>query len=228
MSVVGTSGTTIGGFLSGAGNLISGNSNVGIDIIGTSTTDTLVAGNLIGTDALGTTSLGNFGSGVSIVSSGSNTVGGTLAGAGNVISGNGRNGLSIGGPGANDNLVQGNWIGTNAAEAETIPNGNRDVRIEKDATGNTIGGSTAAARNIISDSDGDGVVLGGGIQNVVEGNYIGVNDSGTATAGNARYGVYVLEADRTSNSVTSSRAPRQVAGSRAEAAAARATRSSAT
>ena len=204
VSIVDTSGTTIGGTVSGAGNLISGNSNVGINIIGTSTTDTLVAGNLIGTDALGTTSLGNFGCGVSIVSSGGNTIGGVVAGAGNVISGNGRNGLSIAGPGANDNLVQGNWIGTNATDAETIPNGNRDVRIEEDATGNTIGGSTAAARNIISDSNGDGVVLGGGIQNLVEGNYIGVNDSGTATAGNARYGVYVLEADRTSNSVTSS------------------------
>ena len=200
----GASDYTNGGTASGTLNVISGNTSDGVEIIGAGTTGNVVAGNLIGTDITGTVAIGNGIGGVSIVSSSDNLIGGTAAGAGNVISGNQRNGLSIGGPGANDNLVQGNWIGTNATEAETIPNGDRGVQIEKDAASNTIGGSIVAARNVISDNNGDGVVLGGGIQNVVEGNYIGVNDSGTTTAGNARYGVFVLEADRTSNSVPSS------------------------
>ena len=49
----------------------------------------LVAGNFIGTNAAGTAALGNSDNGVRIVGCPGNTVGGTAAGAGNVISGNG-------------------------------------------------------------------------------------------------------------------------------------------
>ncbi len=94
----------------GAGNLISGNGNPaalqsgygygsGVDIYsnGTSVTGTLVEGNLIGTDITGTQPLGNLLDGVHIQDSASNsTIGGTVAGAGNLIANNGANGVTVG------------------------------------------------------------------------------------------------------------------------------------
>ena len=52
----------------------------------------MVQGNFIGTDVSGTTALGNR-DGVYIQSSNGNTIGGTTAGARNVISGNNRDGV---------------------------------------------------------------------------------------------------------------------------------------
>ena len=48
----------------------------------------VVQGNFIGTDRTGLVALGNSGNGVDIVGSDHDTIGGTAAGAGNVISGN--------------------------------------------------------------------------------------------------------------------------------------------
>src|SRR5205814_1904684 len=72
-----------------------------------------VEGNYLGTDAAGTAGVPNA-SGVWIEGAG-NTVGGTTAGARNVISGNVRLGVVIDGPGASGNVVQGNYSGTDAA-----------------------------------------------------------------------------------------------------------------
>jgi hypothetical protein len=55
--------------------------------------------------------------------------------------------------------------------------------IEVAGTGNTLGGTTTAARNIISGNSNDGVLVDStGSGNVVMGNYIGVNRSGAALA----------------------------------------------
>ena len=102
----GSSDNTIGGAAAGDGNVISGNGNgPGVQIIGSS--GNVVQGNLIGTDASGTTALGNQ-YGVYITGSSDNTIGGAAAGAGNVISGNIRDGVFILG---DSNSVQGNYIG---------------------------------------------------------------------------------------------------------------------
>ena len=198
-----SAGNTVGGTTSGAGNLISGNSDAGIVISGTSAIDNLVAGNLIGTNGADTKALNNFSFGVQIVEGAHNTIGGTTAAAANVISGNLLNGVSISGPGTNDNLVSGNDIGTDLTGMIAIANG-RGVQVEEDATGNTIGGATASARNIISGNTGNGVVLGGGIRNVVAGNFIGINSAGSAALANGNNGVYILEAAATGGGVSSS------------------------
>ena len=110
----GTSGNTIGGTIGGSGNVISANGNGGIWINGAS--DDLVEGNMIGTDSTGTLGLGNTYSGVYIDAGASdNTVGGTLPGAGNVISGNHKYGIVITGQGTNQNVVTGNKIGTDVS-----------------------------------------------------------------------------------------------------------------
>src|SRR5262249_57816492 len=58
-------------------------------------------------------------------------------------------------------------------------------------TANTIGGSPAAARNVISGNTTDGVRISGTgtTGNVVAGNYIGTNAAGTAAVPNVQQGV---------------------------------------
>ena len=80
----------------------------------------------------GTLDLGNANQGIAVyLTSNTNTViGGTAAGAGNVISGNGGEGVRIQDAGTTGTLVQGNKIGTNAAGTAAIPNTNAGVRID--------------------------------------------------------------------------------------------------
>ena len=86
--------------------------------------------------------------------------------------------------------VQGNYIGTNAAGTAALANGSSGVLISGSAD-NTIGGTTAAARNIISGNTGDGIdITGSGTTgNLVEGNYIGTNAAGTAAVANQLAGI---------------------------------------
>ncbi len=111
----------------------------------------------------------------------SNTIGGTAAGAGNVISGNRDHGVEIDDTGTTNTLVQGNIIGLNPAGTVKIENGATGVQITNGAQSNTIGGTTAAARNIISGNHAQGItILGAGTNlNLVQGNYIGVNVNGS-------------------------------------------------
>jgi len=94
------------------GNVISGNGYDGVQL-DDSADSNVIAGNKIGTDVSGTVALGNSFNGVG-VNAGcyGNTIGGTALGDGNVISANAIRGLVISGDGADDNLVQGNSIGT--------------------------------------------------------------------------------------------------------------------
>src|SRR5262249_43563465 len=113
----------------------------------------LVEGNYIGTDVTGTQPLGNKALGVVIGAIASNnTVGGTVAGAGNLISANGIHGVYIDGSnnvGTTANVVQGNFIGTDVSGALALGNAEDGVYI-RDATNNTVGGTTAGAGNVIA------------------------------------------------------------------------------
>src|SRR5262249_28502580 len=108
-------GNTVGGTTIGAGNVISGNATgVLIDRHGTGNS---IQGNLVGTNLTGTAKLPN-GDGIKIAGS-ENTIGGTVAGAGNVISGNAGAGIDILG---SHNLVQGNSVGANSAGRARLAN----------------------------------------------------------------------------------------------------------
>ncbi len=89
---------------------------------------------------------------------------------------------------ANNITVEGNHIGTNVGGTAAAGNYYHGVAIA--STGNTIGGDTAAKRNVISGNTLDGVCIFQGSANV-QGNYIGTNASGTAAMGNNEYGVYI-------------------------------------
>ena len=196
----GASANTIGGAGSAATNVISGNSKNGIYLLGSGTTGNVVLGNLIGTNAAGTASIGNS-DGVEIAFSASgNTVGGTVSGASNVISGNTGYGIEIGG--ANSNLVLGNFIGTNSADATGLGNSGSGIIIENGASANTIGGTASGAANVISGNVNDGISVydTGTSNNVVLGNLIGANATGSAALPNTLSGI-AIAAGATANTI---------------------------
>lgn len=146
----GSSNNRIGFTAPGERNLISANGGTGVQI---STTGNRLQGNLIGTNAAGDAALGNAGSGVFLAGGADNTtVGGTLVGERNVISGNSQVGLMIS---ASGNIVQGNFIGTNAGGTAAIGNGTFGVNLNIGS--NTIGGTVAGAGNVISGNGTHGI-----------------------------------------------------------------------
>lgn len=112
-----TSNTTIGGTVSGAGNIISGNRRHGVLMDGASVTGTSIWGNFIGTDRTGTVNLGNGGSGVfTFLSAEDNWIGGVNPGEGNLIGHNSADGVTLSGMGTGQgyaNRVRGNQIFSN-------------------------------------------------------------------------------------------------------------------
>ena len=82
----------------------------------------VVQGNLIGTNAGGTAAIPNGHDGIFINDAPNNTIGGTAAGAGNLISGNGSVGIQLFGTLTSGNVIQGNALGLDAAGRPTLPN----------------------------------------------------------------------------------------------------------
>jgi titin len=188
----------------GSPNVISGNTDAaGVYIVDVGTKGNMVEGNLIGVDVTDSVKLGNF-IGVAIaVGATDNTVGGTTASAGNVISGNVRQGVFIGDAGTTGNMIEGNEIGTNQAGTIALGNGLSGVVIANGASGNTVGGTQTVAGNTISGNGDDGIDITNANtdNNTVEENLIGTNSLGTAALGNDSYGV-VISGGATNNAVT--------------------------
>jgi hypothetical protein len=144
----------------------------------------VIQGNFLGTDVSGTVGLGNSSDDVFINGVSNNLIGGTTFRARNIIAA-ATSGIMIAGSGATGNLVEGNYIGTDVTGRRALGNNSEGVAVR--APHNTIGGTTAAARNVIS-GNGAGVDLGDFTPamtgNRVEGNYIGTDPSGTTAVGN--------------------------------------------
>ncbi|MCH9664028.1 MAG: hypothetical protein K0U66_10310, partial [Gammaproteobacteria bacterium] len=191
---VGASSNIIGGTTAGARNVISGNGVRGVQLEGTGTNDNVVTGNYIGTDATGLLDRGNTWGGV-LIGNGAqnNTIGGTLAGSINIISGNNSFGIELDGVGTTGNSVLGNYIGTNVTGTTAIANTTAGIRIDNGASSNTIGGTTTSARNVISGNTGDGIYVtdSGTDGNVIQGNFIGTNAAGTAALANTDRGIQI-------------------------------------
>jgi hypothetical protein len=201
ITITNSTSTTVGGTTSGAGNVISGNKGDGIQLAGSGTTGTVVEGNYIGLDVTGALPLGNLGNGVTVkLGAGNNTIGGTTAGAGNVISGNTSDGVTITDAGTSNNLVAGNFIGTDVSGKVALGNLGNGITVEIGASNNTVGGTTPGARNIISSNAGNGIYLLDGYlfagnfitrntaNNDFEGNYIGTDVTGSIALGNSNDG----------------------------------------
>ncbi len=170
-------GNTVGGASPAERNIISGNTDGGIVLNGSGSTGNIITGNYIGTNAAGTDSLHND-FGIVINNASQNTIGGTVSGKRNLISGNTQGGVAINGTGSSGNIVIGNFIGTDVSGAQKISN--QFGIVITNAGNNIIGGTTAAERNIISGNIDSGILINGtgAEENHVLGNYIGVDVSG--------------------------------------------------
>jgi hypothetical protein len=91
------------------------------------------------------------------------------------------------------NTIVGNNVGVRADGTTAAGNGRVGVSLsDPNADNNTIGGTGAGQRNVISASLMDGVQINGGSGNLLRGNYIGTNATGTATIGNVQEGIRLL------------------------------------
>ncbi len=183
----------IGGTTPASRNIISGNSSRGV-FLGTMASSTTIQGNFIGTNASGTSAIGNNSGGIFAGGLGNDVIGGTAAGARNVISGNAVNaGVFVTYGGASLIIIQGNLIGTDVSG--TVALGNFfgiwvNHGVSNAAT--VIGGVGPAARNVVSGNRSHGVYLTGSTRgSQIQGNLIGTDINGTGPLGNLGNGVQI-------------------------------------
>lgn len=204
--VLGASNTIMGGTTAAARNLISGN-GTGISVAGSGigglSNNVRVQGNYIGTNPAGDAALPNRFTGIAVDEGTTNIlIGGTIAGAGNIIAASGSGGSNRGISLSNSTGggVQGNRIGTNANGTAALGNGGAGILINN-GNNNLIGGTSATARNIISGNRENGIYINS-TNATVQGNYIGTDASGTLDLGNGKpTGTAGIEINGTNNTI---------------------------
>jgi CSLREA domain-containing protein len=173
-------GLVINGFIHGTLNI---NSPDGEGIVLESGDGNVIEGNYLGTDVSGTLDLGNH-TGIRVSSfSMNNTIGGATSAERNLISGNNRFGIYSVGSATSGNLIEGNYIGVDVSGASAVPN--------LSGVNFNFGDGNAVRRNVISGNAGGAVIIGAGSNNVVQGNMIGTDSTGTAAIPNG-FGVQIL------------------------------------
>jgi hypothetical protein len=184
-----TGGNVIGGTAARDRNVISGNAKNGVQLYTAAASGNSIRGNYVGLDAAGRGALGNGQCGVAVDGAPNNLVGGFVAGARNVISGNATDGVLVADPGATGNRVWGNYVGTDARGVSQV--GNRSYGVEVSQPGNSVGAPFRGARNVISGNTKSGVVLylASATGNTVQGNFIGTDAAGRRDLGNGGRGV---------------------------------------
>lgn len=169
-------------------NVISGNSNVGVFVLGPDSSGIKVAGNHIGVGATGSTVVSNELDGIHILNTPQVMIGGTNAADRNVISGNGRHGIRVeSGYGSTGTVVAGNYIGLNASGTTVLPNQGNGVHGEF-THGIQVGGPSVAHRNVIAGNQ-YGIYVNKGDQWTVANNYVGVDVTAIAVRSNRAAGI---------------------------------------
>jgi len=176
----------------GQGNLIAGNGGHGIQIH-QDCTNNQILGNYIGTDVHGVSAWPNAYDGIALQGEpgpSNNVIGGSTASERNLISGNGQAGIKLS-DASHDNIIHGNYIGTNAAGTIALPNLSQGVMLWSGAHHNLVGGTTPAERNVLSGNGHEGVLVfqPSTVHNIIQGNYIGTDASGSAAIGNQGGGI---------------------------------------
>jgi hypothetical protein len=205
--------------LSGAiANVISGNAGNGITLAG-STGDVVVA-NRIGTNAGGARAIRNGGNGIWITRRSSrNEIGGTdfvdsatgqannptgdkgkvppvfvVPPLGNLISGNGRNGILID-AGSRNNVLNGNFIGTTRDGDGPVGNSGNGVWINAADRNSLVGckfvNNPFVYYNVVAGNGRNGLRITSSNDTVVQGNFFGIGANNTATVRNRLDGVRV-------------------------------------
>lgn len=175
-------------FVLGNGNVLSGNGEWGLFLIGS---NNLVAGNLVGTEPDGIGSAGNAAGGITIAGTGNRVGLGAFGTTGNVIAGNGGIGLEFSGTGGE---VAGNLIGISINGSAL---GNSGIGIQVFGDDHVIGTNEEFGRNDIANNT-IGIALGGSSTSadraLVQNNSIGFG-SGALEQGNSGSGVNMLSGE---------------------------------
>jgi hypothetical protein len=101
--------------------------------------------------------------------------------------------------GTSDVTVEGNYIGIELNGSTADGNDGDGVTIT-DSTGDTIGGTLTADRNVISGNTGNGITVNGSSGNTIQANYIGTESTGLLARPNAGNGI-VVEGGSTDNTI---------------------------
>src|SRR5437763_3524496 len=194
--IAASSNNVIGGVTPALRNIIAGDSTVnsgnGIEIDGdqanpSAVTGNVIQGNYIGVNAAGTAALGN-GNGLEINFQTNLTIGGSSAGARNVISGNNSAGIDL--IGVTNSSIQGNYIGLDANGQAKIKNAS-GIFVTS-CVNLTIGGPNAGQGNVISGNQSNGIdMFAPAHDNLIQGNLVGTGRTGTVALGNGNFGVNV-------------------------------------
>lgn len=175
--------TVIGGSTENERNIISGNENIGIEILNNAADGAIIIGNFIGTNKDGNSAIGNN-VGIEIEAD-DVVIGGSAMGQGNVISGNEDDGITYFG---DNGIIQGNKIGTDANGTFALPNADSGV----DASGDNvlIGGSAVGEGNLVSGNEGIGIESSGD-DAVIKGNIVGMDVDGMSPLPNEDSGMSI-------------------------------------
>jgi len=184
----------IGGTVTSARNIVSANLGDGIQFFGSGTSYNTVEGNFVGTTKTGSTRLGNSYSALSLISGPtSNTIGGATTASRNLFSGSSNyDGVYL--SGASNNVVEDNYIGTDASGLVALANAEYGLTLFGASQSNQITG------NVIAASGNYGLFLSdpGTSDNLIQGNDIGVGADGATALGNTWQGV-IIQSGASSN-----------------------------
>jgi hypothetical protein len=199
-------------------NVISGNTDNGIELTGSSLNT--IAANRIGTNPAGTSAIANGEDGIHITgSSDRNEIGGTeftdsatgqtnnptgskgtvtpvfvVPPEGNLVSGNNGDGVLID-VGSQDNVLNGNFVGTTANGDAALGNGGDGVWIDNAADNSLIGckfvNNPFVYYNVVSGNGADGLRITNSDNAVVQGNFFGIGANNSTPVGNALDGIRV-------------------------------------
>jgi len=179
--------TAIGTSTANSGNLISGNTNHGVEIVGSGSTGTKLLRNYIGTNVTGNGDLGNIENGVVVTASTLISVGDIVSNNKNIISGNDKNGILITDQSSNNSILS-NYIGTDLTGLKKIQNTENGIQIFKSP-------SNIVDQNLISGNLKNGILIKNSLSqnNLIKGNLIGTNATGVGDIGNTLNGIEIVD-----------------------------------
>ncbi len=180
--------TTVGGSTQADRNVFAG-TDFGVVLRGTSSNSN-VSGNYFGTDITGNALLGSGSYGIYILETANgNTIGGSTAAHGNVIAGAASYAIRLFSDGNDNNTFQNNYIGVSADGTQNLGNSGSGIAL----AGSGGADNNQILDNIIVGSQYSGIELNSSANgNVIQGNIIGTDASGTLNWGNRENGVIVL------------------------------------
>jgi uncharacterized repeat protein (TIGR03803 family) len=160
-------------------------------------TGNTIEGNFLGTDPTGAVAQGNMGPAAVLLQEfvsgtvvSNNTIGGSTPAARNLISGNSGDGVEIDTASGTGNVIQGNYIGTDASGTTAVANG-LDGILLTDAATDSISGNLISGNGSAGEAAGINIQNANSTGNTISGNLIGTNATGTSAVGNSLHGVFV-------------------------------------